>query len=84
MQHRYNGLVYPCGNQAALTAAILTLTDDSLRKTYGRRALEIFSGQDLNCELNAFLTLFKRIKQSFVAAEASQSEATTLPNGLAT
>lgn len=84
VQHRYNGLVYPCGNQAALTAAILTLTDDSLRKTYGRRALEIFSGQDLNCELNAFLTLFKRIKQSFVAAEASQSEATTLPNGLAT
>ncbi len=64
VQHRYNGLVYPCGNPDMLTAAILQLTNGDLRHTYGQRALEIFSGQDLNCELSAFLRLFETIKSN--------------------
>ena len=62
VQHRHNGLVYPCGNVTALTAAILTLADTKTRQTYSQHAKEVFSQQDLDCELNAFLDLIARIK----------------------
>jgi glycosyltransferase involved in cell wall biosynthesis len=62
VQHRYNGLVYPCGNVAKLIKAILTLTDTMTRATYSQNAKSVFSQQDLNCELNAFLGAIDRIK----------------------
>lgn len=62
VQHRHNGLVYPCGNTNALTQAILELTDSDKRKIYSQRAREVFSNQDLNCELNAFLEIISKIK----------------------
>jgi glycosyltransferase involved in cell wall biosynthesis len=41
-----NGLVYPCGDVAALTAAIVRLrTDEALRQRMGRRATEIADTQ---------------------------------------
>ncbi len=60
--HRYNGLVYPCGNVDALAQAVLELADASTRTIYSQHAKEVFSNQDLNCELNAFLELIERIK----------------------
>ncbi|NJR59655.1 MAG: glycosyltransferase family 4 protein [Cyanobacteria bacterium CRU_2_1] len=62
VQHRHNGLVYPCGNVNTLTQAVLTLTDFDTRKTYSEHAKQVFANQDLDCELNAFLTLIERIK----------------------
>lgn len=62
VQHRYNGLVYPYGNRAALTEAILTFTDANLRQRYGLRSREIFAGQDLDCEVRAFLETLKHLR----------------------
>jgi len=76
VQHRYNGLVYPCGNVNALAEAILTLADSDTRKVYSQHALEVFSGQDLNCELNAFLEIIHRIKSKM------PQETTGLENAL--
>jgi glycosyltransferase involved in cell wall biosynthesis len=73
VQHRYNGLVYPCGSVNDLTDAILELTDASVRERYGSHAKEVFSKQDLNCELNAFLHLVERIKQHQVSKKDSKS-----------
>lgn len=61
VQHRYNGLVYPCGNASALTGAILTLTDFETRQCYSKRAREVFEGQEMGCEINAFLKLREKI-----------------------
>ncbi|PSB25601.1 glycosyltransferase family 4 protein [Stenomitos frigidus] len=61
VQHRYNGLVYPSGDGTALTDAILALTDASTRQIYSQHAKAVFAQQDLDCELNAFLTLMARI-----------------------
>src|SRR5579883_1806547 len=63
VQHRYNGLVYPCGDVNALTDALLALADSSTRQTYSEHAKAVFAQQDLDCELNAFLTLIERIKR---------------------
>ncbi|MEL6402387.1 MAG: glycosyltransferase family 4 protein [Cyanobacteria bacterium J06626_4] len=62
VQHRYNGLVYPSGNGAALTQAILALTHPQTRYLYSDRAREIFVGQDLNFELQAFLAVINQIQ----------------------
>ncbi|MBD2001457.1 glycosyltransferase family 4 protein [Leptolyngbya sp. FACHB-541] len=62
VQHRYNGLVYPCGNVEALVKAVLALTDYETRRVYSDRAREVFCGQDLNCELNALMETIGRIK----------------------
>ncbi|MEL6903027.1 MAG: glycosyltransferase family 4 protein, partial [Cyanobacteria bacterium J06606_4] len=78
VQHRYNGLVYPCQNISALTEAILTLADNELRQTYSQRSLEVFSGQDLNCELQAFLTLISRMQQAAIRPQ-TQNKATKAP-----
>lgn len=62
VRHRYNGLVYPCGNPDALANAMLEIADLETRKRYGEISKEVFYGQDLNCEVNAFLEAIERIK----------------------
>jgi glycosyltransferase involved in cell wall biosynthesis len=73
VQHRYNGLVYPYGNVNALIEAILTLTENNTRQLYSQRSKEVFSKQDLNCELNAFLELLNKIqsKKQIVGGKAT-------------
>jgi glycosyltransferase involved in cell wall biosynthesis len=72
VQHRYNGLVYPCGNVEALAQAVLALTDAETRITYGQHAREVLAKQDLNLELNAVLDLIGRIQpQTLAAADRS-------------
>ena len=61
VRHRDNGLVYPCGNSDALADAILEMTDLETRKRYSQRSKEVFYGQDLYCEVNAFLEAIWRI-----------------------
>lgn len=63
VQHRYNGLVYPCGNSDALAEAMLTIADPSVRATYSQHAKEVVANQDLNCTLNAVMEIIARIKQ---------------------
>lgn len=62
VRHRYNGLVYPCGNADALANAMLEMADPENRKRYSERSKEVFYGQDLYCEVNAFLEVIERIK----------------------
>jgi glycosyltransferase involved in cell wall biosynthesis len=64
VRHRYNGLVYACGNTDALADAILEMTDLETRKEYSRKSKEVFYGQDLYCEVNAFLEAIERIKHN--------------------
>ncbi|WAL62763.1 glycosyltransferase family 4 protein [Thermocoleostomius sinensis] len=64
VQHRYNGLVYPYGQVDALVQAILSLTDAETRRLYSERSQEVFAGQDLNTELNAFLQVINRIRHA--------------------
>lgn len=68
VQHRHNGLVYPCGNSDALAEAMLTLADPSVRKAYSQNAKEIVAKQDLNCTLDAVMEIIARIKQQKIAA----------------
>ncbi|WP_404789614.1 glycosyltransferase family 4 protein [Altericista sp. CCNU0014] len=62
VRHRYNGLVYPCGKVDALVGAILEMADTEARQRYSDRSREVFSEQDLYCEVNAFLEVIKRIQ----------------------
>ncbi len=62
VRHRHNGLVYPCGNADALADAILEMADADTRKQYSQRSKEVFYGQDLYCEVNAFLEVIEQIK----------------------
>lgn len=62
VRHRYNGLVYPCGKPDALAKAMLEMTNAEVRKQYCKRSQEVFSEQDLYCEVDAFLEVAKRIK----------------------
>lgn len=62
VRHRYNGLVYACGNIDALADAILEMADLETRKEYSQKSKEVFYGQDLYCEVNAFLEAIERIK----------------------
>ncbi|MDZ7957144.1 MAG: glycosyltransferase family 4 protein [Aulosira sp. DedQUE10] len=61
VQHRYNGLVYPCGNVNALCQAMLTLADSETRKVYSQHAVEVISEQDLNWNLKAFIEIIGKI-----------------------
>lgn len=70
VQHRYNGLVYPSGDRAALTEAILALTDADTRQRYSQRSQEVFAGQDLDCELRAFLATFRQLQPNAAIADA--------------
>jgi glycosyltransferase involved in cell wall biosynthesis len=62
VRHRYNGLVYPCGNADALMNAVLEMTDSEVRKRYSEKSKEVFYGQDLYCEVDSFLEAIKQIK----------------------
>jgi glycosyltransferase involved in cell wall biosynthesis len=62
VRHRYNGLVYPCGNPDALMNAVLEMTDPEVRKRYSEKSKEVFYGQDLYCEVDSFIEAIKRIK----------------------
>jgi glycosyltransferase involved in cell wall biosynthesis len=62
VRHRDNGLVYPCGNPDALADAMLKMADTETRKRYSEKSKDVFYGQDLYCELNAFLEVIERIK----------------------
>jgi glycosyltransferase involved in cell wall biosynthesis len=85
VRHRYNGLVYPCGNPDALADTMLEMANPENRKRYSERSKEVFYGQDLNCEVNAFLEAIKRIERSTgkqvggVDSSESQKSAATLP-----
>jgi glycosyltransferase involved in cell wall biosynthesis len=63
VRHRYNGLVYPCGNSNALADAMLEMADAETRKRYSERSKEVFYEQDLYCEVNAFLEVIERIER---------------------
>lgn len=75
VRHRYNGLVYPCGNVDALAAAMLEMTDSETRRMYQERSKEVFSEQDLYAEVRAFLEVAKRIQQK----QQPASKRTTKP-----
>lgn len=81
VRHRYNGLVYPCGNPDALAAAMLEMANAETRKHYSKRSMEVFHEQDLYCEVNAFLEVIERIKQrnrpTAVTLEAVPSQEST-------
>jgi glycosyltransferase involved in cell wall biosynthesis len=62
LQHRYNGLVYSCGNVSALAESMLALADDDTRKLYSQHAREVTSGQDINCSVRAFIEIIGKIK----------------------
>ncbi|PIG92505.1 glycosyltransferase family 4 protein [Gloeocapsopsis sp. IPPAS B-1203] len=64
VRHRYNGLVYPCGNVDALANAMLEMADPENRQRYSERSKEVFYGQDLDCEIHAFLEVIERIKRN--------------------
>lgn len=63
VRHRYNGLVYPCGNSDVLANGMLEMTDLKTRKQYITNSKEAFYGQDIYCEVKAFLEVMERIKQ---------------------
>jgi glycosyltransferase involved in cell wall biosynthesis len=67
VRHRYNGLVYPCGNADALMNAVLEMTDSEVRKRYSEKSKEVFYGQDLYCEVDSFIEAIKRIKSKKIA-----------------
>lgn len=62
VRHKYNGLVYQCGKVPSLVNAILEMTDTATRQLYRDRAQEVFSEQDLYCEVDAFLEAISRIR----------------------
>jgi glycosyltransferase involved in cell wall biosynthesis len=64
VRHRYNGLVYACGNSDALAEAMLEMTDAEDRKRYQDRSKDVFYGQDLQCEVDAFLEVIDLIKET--------------------
>ncbi|MEO1133022.1 MAG: glycosyltransferase family 4 protein [Cyanobacteria bacterium J06639_1] len=72
VRHRYNGLVYPCGNADALADAMLEMTDTETRSRYGQRSKAVFYGQDINCEVNAFLEVIRRIEGTSTRANADR------------
>jgi glycosyltransferase involved in cell wall biosynthesis len=68
VRHRYNGLVYPCGNPDALMSAVLEMTNPEVRKQYSEKSKEVFYGQDLYCEIDSFIEAIKRIKAKKITA----------------
>lgn len=85
VRHRYNGLVYPCGDADALVGTMLEIADSDTRKRYSESSKEVFYGQDLYFEVNAFLEVIERIKCNNreitreVSTPVSQGAANTVP-----
>jgi glycosyltransferase involved in cell wall biosynthesis len=71
VRHRYNGLVYPCGNPDALMNAVLEMTDSEVRKRYSEKSKEVFYGQDLYCEVDSFMEAIKQIKSKKITATST-------------
>jgi hypothetical protein len=63
VRDRYNGLVYPCGNSDILANRMLEMTDIETRQQYSTKSKEVFYGQDIYCEVKAFLEVIEQIKQ---------------------
>jgi glycosyltransferase involved in cell wall biosynthesis len=80
VRHRYNGLVYPCGNPAALADAMLEMADPATRKNYSLKSQEVFHNQDIYCEINAFLEVIDRIKDTQVTVAPELTIARSLHN----
>ena len=64
VRHRYNGLIYPCGNSDVLADRMLEMTDIGTRKHYSTKSKEVFYEQDIYCEVKAFLEVIERIKRN--------------------
>ncbi|MCX5980776.1 MAG: glycosyltransferase family 4 protein [Nostocales cyanobacterium LacPavin_0920_SED1_MAG_38_18] len=64
VRHRYNGLIYPCGNSDVLADRMLEMTDIETRKHYSTKSKEVFYEQDIYCEVKAFLEVIERIKRN--------------------
>jgi len=85
VRHRYNGLVYPCGNADALASTLLEMVAPDTRKLYSERSKDVFYGQDLYFEVNAFLEVIEQIKcnnreiASKVGTSVSQGAVNTTP-----
>ena len=47
VRHRYNGLIYPCGNSDVLADRMLEMTDIGTRKHYSTKSKEVFYEQDI-------------------------------------
>ncbi len=62
LQHRYNGLVYPCGNLDKLAEAMLELADRKTREIYSHRAKEVAKTQDLEQTATVVMQVIERIK----------------------
>jgi glycosyltransferase involved in cell wall biosynthesis len=71
VRHRYNGLVYPCGNADALMNAVLEMTDSEVRKRYSEKSKEVFYGQDLYCEVDSFIEAIKQIKSKKITTTST-------------
>ncbi|MGF1523910.1 MAG: glycosyltransferase family 4 protein [Leptolyngbyaceae cyanobacterium] len=82
VRHRYNGLVYPCGNPEALADVMLEMTDAEVRQRYSDRSSEVFSEQDLYCEVNAFREVIERIKAQKGVPVAAPAAAATSPDAM--
>jgi glycosyltransferase involved in cell wall biosynthesis len=82
VRHRYNGLVYRCGNANALADAVLEMADLETRKRYSQKSKEVFYGQDLYCEINAFLEAIKQIKfnRTEITCDVESSVSERSPN----
>lgn len=85
VRHRYNGLVYPCGDADALASTMLEMAAPDTRKLYSERSKDVFYGQDLHFAVNAFLEVIERIKCNNrettpkVSIAVSQGAANTTP-----
>lgn len=62
LQHRYNGLVYPCGNLEKLADAMLYLSDSEQRKVYSMHAKEVVATQDLERTAQVVMEIIEKIK----------------------
>lgn len=62
LQHRYNGLVYPCGNVEKLAEAMLELADKKTREMYSQRAKEVVKTQDLEQTAKVVMEVIEKIK----------------------
>lgn len=62
LQHRYNGLVYPCGDIEKLADAMIYLSDKKRREIYGERAKEVVANQDLERTAQVVMEVIEKIK----------------------
>jgi glycosyltransferase involved in cell wall biosynthesis len=64
LQHRYNGLVFPCNNVEKLCEAILELSDKEVRLEYSKRAKEVVKTHDLEQTAKILMKVIEKIKEN--------------------